>query len=40
MSIEIGETCLQEPMIGFPIDSSFLFRPSIHIVISRFASSC
>ena len=40
MSIENGESCVQELMIGLPIDSCFLFRTSIHIVISRFASSC
>jgi hypothetical protein len=40
MSIENGESCVQDPMIGLPIDSCFLLRSSIHIVINRFASSC
>jgi hypothetical protein len=40
MSIENGESCVQDPMIGLPNDSCFLFRSSIHILISRSASSC
>ena len=40
MSIENGESCVQDPMIGLPIHSCFPFRSSIHIVINRFASGC
>jgi hypothetical protein len=40
MSMQGGESCVQNPTIGLPIDFSFSFRSSIRIVISLFASSC
>ena len=40
MSIENGEGCTRSATIGLPIHSGFSFRSSIHILISRFASSC
>jgi hypothetical protein len=40
MSMVGGNNCVQKPMIGLPIDSSFSFRSSIRIVISLSASSC